>query len=54
MIFYGIGIEFDKATIQKIKFYYETEEEYIFRCLNYGAFYLIPIDPGKLHQYLKP
>ena len=35
----------------RIEFWEETEEEYIFRCIDCGISYPIPIDPDKLHLY---
>ena len=43
--------ECEECNNTRIEFYDETEEEYIFRCIDCGAFYPIPIDPEKLHLY---
>ena len=43
--------ECEECNNTRIEFYEETEKEYLFRCIDCGAFYPIPINPDKLPLY---
>jgi len=36
----------------RIEYWEETEDAYVFRCYDCGAYYPIPIDPNKLPLYV--
>ncbi|MFX0186113.1 MAG: hypothetical protein ACFE8A_00100 [Candidatus Hodarchaeota archaeon] len=43
--------ECEECSSIRIEFWEKTEEKYLFRCIDCGAFYPIPINPDKLHLY---